>query len=193
MAAGDEGESTTSPSGLAGYYDRYTRTPYCRLTAFNIDHSTEFDRARPLVRAVDRAFAEAVPDRYAAQQAIIQRTSPDFYIRGTVFTTMTVNHNWRTAQHRDAGDYAPGFGVMSVLEAGHYEGGYLVFPQYRVAVDMRTGGVCLADVHEWHGNTEIVGTPGSYVRISLVFYYRANMVLCGSAAEELERAKRVHV
>lgn len=176
-------------SGIVGYFDRYQRIPYCRLTAFNLERPERFRAALPFIRAVDRVFAENVPDRYAAQKEVIERTSPDFYIHGTAFTTVTVNRNWQTAVHRDAGDYRPGFGVMAVLQAGEYQGGYLVFPKYRIAVDMRSGGVCMADVHEWHGNTPIVGKPGFYERLSCVFYYRENMHRCGSAAEELEIAK----
>jgi hypothetical protein len=41
---------------------------------------------------------------------------------------------------------------MAVLEGGRYFGCELTFPKYRTAVDMCTGGLCLADVHEWHGN-----------------------------------------
>lgn len=54
---------------------------------------------------------------------------------------------------------------------------------------MNDGDVLLADVHEWHGNTPLVPTRWPYERISFVFYYRAKMLECGSAAEELERAK----
>ncbi len=176
-------------SGIIGYFDRNPRFPYCRLTAFNLeDEGKRFAKAMPFIGAINAVFAYAAPDRYLAQKAIIAETNPDFYIHGTVFTTITVNRNWQTAVHQDAGDYRPGFGVMSVLQAGHYDGCFLCWPQYRVAADMRTGDVCLADVHEWHGNTPLVGR-GRFERISCVFYYRAKMIDCGTAAEELERAK----
>jgi hypothetical protein len=35
---------------------------------------------------------------------------------------------------------------------------------------MRDRDVLLADVHEWHGNTPLLGVPGGYQRISTVFY-----------------------
>jgi len=176
-------------SGVIGYMDRYIRMPYCRMTAFNIDHYKEFAAALPFVYAVNDVFKTNAPDRYQAQLAMVEKTSPDFYIKNTVFTTVTVNKTFRTAVHKDKGDYKDGFGCMAVLEAGKYEGAYLVFPAFRVAVDMRTRGVCLADVHEWHGNTEIKGT-GAHERISTIFYYRANMIECGTAEEELEIVKR---
>jgi hypothetical protein len=66
----------------------------------------------------------------------------------------------------------------------------LVFPQYRVAVDLGTRDVLLADVHEWHGNTPLVGAGGEYERVSCVFYYRTGMRHCRPPAEELEWARR---
>lgn len=176
-------------SGIVGYFDRNPRFPYCRLTAFNLDHPDRFATALPFIRAVDRVFAAEVPNRYAAQKAMIDRTHPDFRISGTVFTTVTVNRNWRTAVHKDAGDLREGFGVLSVLQAGSYSGGLLVLPKFRVAVDIRSTDVLLVDVHQWHGNTPIVGESRRYERISCVFYYRERMADCGSSEEELESAK----
>lgn len=179
-------------SGLLGFFDRDQRFPYCRLTAFHLKHAQEVARAMPFIRAVDAVFKEEAPERYAAQEAMIQRTNPDFYLPGTAFTTITVNRNFRTATHKDAGDLKEGFGVLSVLESGAgYNGAYLCFPKFRVAVDLRMGDVLLADVHQWHGNTTFIGKAGRYERISLVFYYRQSMFECGSAQDELQRAKEL--
>ncbi len=179
-------------SGIVGYFDRNPRKPYCRLTAFNLaDEGKRFDAAMPFILAVSAVFQQEMPERYAAQHAIIRETSPDFQIQGTVFTTITVNKNWQTAVHQDAGDYKPGFGVMSCLRAGVFEGCYLCWPAYRVAANMRTGDVLLADVHEWHGNTPLKQVSKQYERISCVFYYRKGMAECGSATEELARAKTI--
>ena len=143
-----------------------------------------------MIRQCSDVFKETMPDRWESQKAQIEKTHPDFYIHNTVFTTITVNKNWRTAAHYDRGDLAEGFGVMTALRGGEYEGAYLCIPRYRVAVDMRTRGVLFADVHgELHGNTPFEGKVGRYERVSCVLYYRTKMVECGSAAEELERAK----
>lgn len=176
-------------SGVVGYFDRNARFPYCRLTAYNLNHPDRFARAMPLIRAVDKVFADNAPERYAAQKAIVQQTTPDFYISGTVFSTITVNMNFQTAVHQDKGDYKPGFGVMTAIRSGSYDGCYLCWPQYRVAVDMQNGGVCLANVHEWHGNTPLKPLD-TYERLSLVFYYREKIQYCGTATEELARVKR---
>jgi hypothetical protein len=182
-------EAKTVNSGIVGYFNANPRFPYCRLTAFNMDHPEQFVEAMPLFRSASDRFLELMPERWKAQRDYIQKTSADFYIRGTVFTTITVNRNWQTAVHQDAGDLKAGFGVMTALRSGIYEGCFLCFPQFRVAVDMRTRGLLLADVHEWHGNTPFRSAVGDYERLSLVMYYRERMQECGTAAEELEKAK----
>lgn len=176
-------------SGVIGFFNRYPRIPYCRLTAFNLNHPEKFAAAVPFIKGADRAFKELAPDRYAAQLAAVRATHPDFTINETAFSTVTVNKNFQTAVHKDAGDFRGGFGVMSVLRGGDYSGACLVFPRFGVGVDMHTTDVLLADVHEWHGNTPFVGKIGTYERISCVFYYREGMAECGSRAEELARAK----
>jgi hypothetical protein len=184
-----EVEPEPRASGVVGYVDRSPRFPYCRLTAFNINHPDKFRAAMPLIRRVGEVFAESCPERYAAQMDVVQNTVDDYVISGTPFTTITVNMNFQTAVHQDAGDLKAGFGVMSALRAGRFDGCYTCFPQYRIAADMQTGDVLLADVHEWHGNTPLK-PKGAYERLSLVFYYREKMKECGTPTEELERAKR---
>jgi hypothetical protein len=184
-------------SGVIGYMDSYgSQERYCRTTAYTAQQVEDWPKVQPLIRAADAVFKGACPERYEAQRSVVATTEPYWVIPGTVFTTVTVNRNWQTAVHKDEGDLAEGFGVMCVLAAGHYRGCYLCFPQYRVGVDMRHRDVLLADVHEWHGNTPLIGIEGQYDRISCVFYYRAGMRDCstaaierGLAAEELERAK----
>lgn len=176
-------------SGIIGYFDRNARFPYCRMTAFNLNFPEKFARAVPFIKAVDEVFQRETPERYAAQMKYVKKTSQDFVIEGTAFTTVTVNKDWRTAIHKDAGDLKQGFGVMSALRAGKFKGCYLCFPRYRVAVDMCTQDVLLADLHSLHGNTPLVGIKGLYTRISTVLYVREKMAHCGSAEFERERVK----
>lgn len=179
-------QSKPIPSGVVGFLDRAERNPYCRMTALTLDHLADYHAARPFFVAASKAFETLAPDRWAAQRRFVDGVATDFCIPNTVFTTVTVNRSWRTAAHQDAEDYRPGFGVMAALEGGHFAGGELIFPKFRTAVDMRTGGLCLADVHELHGNAPLIVRPPSQ-RLSFVFYAREKMQQCGSAAEELAR------
>jgi hypothetical protein len=163
-------------SQVVGFFDGTPRNPYCRMTSFTRHNVAVLEAIHPMASAVNQLFREHAPERWQAQQRFIQTVDPEFVLRDTVFTTITVNRSERMAVHKDAHDYRPGFGVMAVLEGGRYYGGELIFPKYRTAVDMRTGGVCLADVHEYHGNAPLVGWH--FVRFSFVFYAREHMDKC---------------
>ena len=160
------------------------------MTELTHNHYAKFKAARPFVEEVSRQFQALAPERWAAQRAFVDGVAPDFYIPNTVFTTITVNRNWRTYAHTDPDDFRPGFGVMAVAEKGHFAGCELIFPKYRIAVDMRSGGLLLADVHELHGNGPLVVRP-PHQRLSFVFYARERMDVCGSIAEELERVEQI--
>lgn len=177
-------------SGIVGFFENSGgRFPYCRMTAFNLKHGEEFREALPFVQKIAKLFQQNVPDRYAAQAAVYARTNPDFRIPETVFTTITVNKNWQTAVHKDAGDLKEGFGVLTAVRSADIQGCYLCFPKYKVAVDLRTQDVVFCDVHEWHGNTPLTKKGKQSYRLSFVFYYREKVEFCGSALEELEKSK----
>ncbi len=177
---------------VLGYYDRYPRIPYCRQTAIMAAHMDEWAAALPMLGEIAAVYAKTVPARYRAQMAKTQETSQDFVISGTPWTTLTVNHNWQTMLHTDKGDWigeGKGYGVITALDRGEYKGGLLVYPAFRVAVDLRRGDVLMMDSHEAHANTALEGDPETFDRLSLVLYYRTKMGDCGTAAEELARAK----
>jgi hypothetical protein len=176
-------------SGIIGYFDRSARFPFCRQTAFLIHQAAKWKKFLPYIRRADEGFREFMPDRWKVQREWADRTAPDWVIPESTFTTVTVNKNFQTAVHKDAGDLNDGFGVMSCLRNDKYEGGHLCFPEYRVAVDYTSGCLCLADVHEWHGNTPLRNLRVGYERITLVFYYREHMIHCKTATEEEDWVK----
>jgi hypothetical protein len=139
---------------------------------------------------MDAVYQGALPEAYAVQRRFARRTSPDFVIPRTVFTTATVNNTVAFRAHRDRGNLRLGFSVMAVLRRGAYDGGLFVLPQYRIAFAAEDRDVILFESDAWHGNTPIVGAAGTYERLSVVAYYRAGMIHCGTAAEENARANR---
>ena len=176
-------------SGIAGYFDRYPRIPYCRTTAYTAANKENFDTAIPFIEAVSNQFKTLIPGRYEAQQAAMAHLDPSFRVGNSVYTTITVNKTYRTAAHRDAGDLHEGFGNLTCVWDGNHswEGAYLVFPEYRCAVNVRPGDMLAMDVHEIHGNTPITSTNGDHERISVVCYMREKMSNCQSKAYETAR------
>lgn len=167
-------------SGVAGWFDRYPRIPYGRATAYTEHHPEKFAMAYPFLQSLNRGFKELLPWRWGNQKRAADKIDPKFLVPDTVFTTVTVNKTFRTAAHYDAGDLNEGLSNLLVVGTGDYTGGYLVFPEYRVAVNVRPGDLLLVNNHEvLHGNTPIVlNNPDDPTceRISLVCYFREKML-----------------
>ncbi len=190
-----------APSNIIGYYDKIDRNyakqnaAPCRLTAFNRDHPDLWENSIDFLKAADRQFKKLVPKAHKKQLKQCQAV-PDFAINDTAFSTVTVNYSWRTALHKDAGDYMDGFGNLMVIEdhenPNKYQGAYTGFPQYGVAANVRTGDFLAMDVHEWHANTEFrpinqvagnykkkdIDNHWHYNRLSIVCYLREKMIRC---------------
>ena len=183
-------------SGIIGYYDQPDRNNKnrskndvpCRLTQFTRDEVENWKQVQPFIKKIDSLFKKIVPDRHKVQLHRARKTSK-FQIKDTAFSTLTLNYNFRTATHKDKGDFEEGFGNLVVLENPYtkYEGGYLGFPQFKVAVDPRQGDFLAIDIHQWHGNTKLTGKTilnkrgkrvPAYGRLSVVCYLRKNMIKC---------------
>tara|TARA_B110000977_G_scaffold196760_1_gene277823 strand:+ start:5675 stop:6997 length:1323 start_codon:yes stop_codon:yes gene_type:complete len=168
-------------SGIAGWFDRYPRIPYGRATSYTAREPEKFAMAYPFLQQLAAGFKDLLPWRYANQMGAASKIDPAFLVPGTPFTTVTVNKTFRTACHRDAGDFTEGLSnLLTLSNDGKYSGGYLIAPEYRVAVNVRPGDLLLINNHEViHGNTPIVCEEGSE-RVSLVVYLREKMLELGS-------------
>ena len=191
-------------SNPIGFYEEsknFCKLP-CRLTHFTRTNYDKYKDGLPFIQKIDQMFKKLIPDAYEKQLTQANKKS-HLKIPETAFSTITINRNFRTALHRDAGDYKDGFGNLTVIERGKYHGGYTVFPQFGVAVDVRNGDFLAMDVHQWHSNTPIyeteedkkyneslenafkdnpeVGTVGiynKYTRLTFVCYLREKIVNC---------------
>ena len=178
-------------SSIIGYFERQGgRFPFCRTTAWTGKNANKFKEIFPLFKHLESEFKQYVPDRYARQKRRAEATEPDWVIGDTPWTTVTVNNTYPTGVHKDQGDLDEGFSNLVVLRKGKYSGGHQTFPRFRLAVNMGDGDLLLMDAHEWHGNTQLQLESEDAERISLVLYYRTNMLACGTAEEEIANAKR---
>lgn len=187
-------------SAIVGSWEATGPKQFCRLTAWTGREMDNYRALFPLFGRIAELLGEHVPDRYAAQVEQARQTNPAWLVQGTPFTTITINNTYPTGVHTDKGDLDAGFSTLAVFRTGEFEGGWLCFPEYKVGVDLRDRDVILMDAHEWHGNTQfspeperkpngaLIGDPG-FERISVVCYYRTNMVKCGSFQDEVERRR----
>ena len=165
-------------SGIAGFFDRYPRIPHGRACSYNEKHPDKFALSFPYLQKLNEQFRELIPGRWASQNEQASKLDPRFRIADTVFTTLTVNHNWRTACHRDAGDLSTGFSNICGVtgpEGKGWRGGQFILPEYRIAVNLQPGDMLLVNNHEGiHGNDELIGEDND--RMTIVAYFREKMV-----------------
>ena len=190
-------------SGVIGNYEK---TPFlgqpCRLTGYTRRGLKQYLHGIPFLQAIDQEFKELVPEAHTKQKNAVAK-KPMYRIADTAFSTLTINMNFRTALHKDAGDFKEGFGNLTVIEWGHYHGGETLFPRFGVGINLRTRDFVAMDVHEWHCNssitetaddkafnksipdirtrdakTGVVGSQEMYQRISFVCYFREKLNEC---------------
>lgn len=177
-------------SGIIGYFDRYPRIPYCRECAWTANNPTLWKMLLPLFQSVSETHKKYARESWELQKKWIDKTSEDFYIPGTIYTTVTVNKNFRTAAHLDAKNLYDGMAAMLYLRQGKLTGGDVVLPEWKTGVHLDTNDLIIfRNMKDYHGNTPITPLNQNTQRCTLVFYYREGMVKCGTAEQELERAK----
>ena len=206
-------------SNPIGFYEQShnlgTKLP-CRLTHFTRTSFDQFHDGLPFIQRISELFHKLIPDSYQKQ---FERADQKKHLKipGTCFSTITINRNFRTALHRDAGDFKEGFGNLTVIRRGKYHGGYTILPQFGVAVDVDSNDFLAMDVHQWHSNTPIyetnedkifnnnlepafkdnpkVGTTGiyeKYTRLTFVCYLREKILKCPDSIDQRFLSKSGH-
>ena len=201
-------------SGVLGYYESTAfLDAACRMTSYTRNGLKNFFHGMPFLKTIDAQFKKLVPESYEKQLKALRKHNM-YQIDDTAFSTVTVNLNFRTALHKDAGDYKEGFGNLSVIEWGKYHGGYTILPRYRIGFDVRSGDFLAMDVHEWHTNTPmyeteedkefnkqlpkiqtrdpesgVVGSDKNFQRLTFVCYFREKIANC-EESKTLEYYKR---
>ena len=182
------GQKRPVKSNIVGYFDKWTisqkgkfkkegkKPPEpCRICRWNRDNPEEWKQVIPLIQRIDNLYKELCPVEHAKQLEAAAKTK--YRIQETSFSTVTINHNFRTAGHYDKGDFEKGFGNLIVYEKGEYNGGIIGFPKYDIGVDLRTGDFLAMDVHELHANTPMESkTEEVPERISFVSYLRKDIL-----------------
>jgi len=179
MAGGNLGKRVTIMSGILGYYDKLT--PQMKLalggvhqagreTAFVKHYPEKWNSLVPFFQEINQAFKTTCPVEYSRQHKASRKVHKKLCIPKTVFTTITVNKNWRTSTHTDKGDFKDGMSCLVII-GNNYQGGYLGFPRLGIVVHVQHGDILFMNSHEPHCNTELtLGKNGT--RYSIVCYLR---------------------
>ena len=195
--------SNYAKSNIAGYFDYPSNHDtvngskfVCRETAFVRCNKQKWNNAQPFIKRVDSVYKNLLKNYYDRQKYRADVT-PNYVIRDTSFSTLTMNYSFRTAIHKDKHNINTdeGITVMTVCEdeknPNKYSGCYLGFPQYGFVLDVRNGDFLAMDNKTgWHGNTEFIKKTKPvgdktdiqnnwhYNRLAMIFYLRDGIQNC---------------
>jgi len=160
-----------SAQGILGYLDA-TQSQACHRTPLTKRHPEMLEGNERLIKLVDELYRFYRPDSYARQRVEIEKV-PMWRLWQTVFSTIYLARNFRTAYHFDSGNFK---GVMTALmPMGTFTGGELVLPRWGLAIGFRPGDVLFFDSTEiLHGNQPFQGS-----RLSAAYYCERDIADCG--------------
>jgi hypothetical protein len=155
--------------GLIGFLDATPDHP-CHKTPLTKDHPEMLEGNERLIKLVDELYKFHLPDFYARQRAEIEKV-PRWRLWQTVFSTIYVAKNFRTAYHYDTGNLR---GVMTaLLPMGDFADGELVLPRWGIAFALKAGDLLFFDPQQLHGNLPFKGK-----RLSAAFYCERRIAKC---------------
>ena len=139
------------------------------------------------------AFRKANTEIYEKQKAFCDNhIEPEYRIGNGIFTTMSANRyhvgqSAKMAAHVDSGDLNAGMTTMSHFREGDYEGAYLTFPRYGVAIDAPDNSVIIADSNQLHGVTQISGNGQRFTCVAYCDNRLATKGVAGKSERKIGR------
>tara|TARA_R110000765_G_scaffold213808_2_gene318820 strand:+ start:233 stop:1165 length:933 start_codon:yes stop_codon:yes gene_type:complete len=175
--------------GVAGYFDETAGLP-CRKVSWSKNNLKKHNELMPLCETISNHFKDVAPDVWDYQKS---KVNENFVFKDSIFSTLTINYDFRTACHKDKGDLEGSLSTLTILEDinDNYEGFYLGLPEYKLMFDIRDGDTLIFDAHEYHCNTEykvlsdklpIDDLTGNNFagRLSIVAYLRNRINVCAN-------------
>ena len=136
------------------------------------ENPEKFEILKQIGKYNEIAFEKVDPERYNAQK-IFAETSILPEHRVGIVTTLSMNRysdlglgSKGMSVHVDSGDTEAGMTTMCHFREGEYEGAYLTFPRYKVAINAPHNSVIIADSLELHGVTNISGKGTRYTCVA---------------------------
>lgn len=159
-------------SMIAGYYNKPKRGQPLepgkfRLTAFCEKYPHRWAQVQHYVKYIDKLYSLLLPHNHSARKSQIN-TLPYGVIDDTIFTTLTINYNFRTACHVDKGNLDSALSILTTH--GTWDGCYLGYPQYGICINVQEGDLLIMNPHQYHCNTEFLSPV--HERLSIVTYTR---------------------
>ena len=164
------------------------------MSGWTKDNPEKFEILKDISVYNEKAFEKVDLKRYNAQKYFAEtHISKDH--RVGVVTTLSMNRysdlnlgsHEGMSVHVDSGDTEAGMTTMCHFRDGEYEGAYLTFPRYGVAIDAPDNSVIIADSLELHGVTPIKGEGTRYTCVAYCDRRLATMGQLGKTPKKIGR------
>ena len=136
------------------------------------DNADKFNIIKNIQKYNEKAFEKADSKRYIAQKVFAENSILPEHRVGIV-TTFSMNRysdlglgSGGMSCHIDSGDNEQGMTTMCHFRDGDYDGAYLTWPRYGVAINAPHNSVIIADSLELHGVTPIRGNGTRYTCVA---------------------------
>ena len=148
-------QSNQARSGVAGYFDEVAGMP-CRKVGWSANNKKKHIKLIELAKHIEKGHKQYCLDSYEYHKKRASGCPQDLLFKDTIYSTMTLNYDFRTATHKDSGDLKEGLSTLTIMEdeLNNYSGFYLGLPEYKICFDLRDGDTIYFDAHEFHSNTE---------------------------------------
>jgi len=185
-------QSNQVRSGVAGYFDKVAGLP-CRKVGWSNRNPLKHEALIELATEIQTNHEKYCNQSYLYHRKKAEECQQNLLFKDTIYSTMTLNYDFRTATHIDKGDLKNGLSTLTIFEdiPNNYEGFYLGLPEYKIAFNVRDGDTLIFNAHEYHANTEfnvlsdklkMDDLSGNHFagRMSVVCYLRDKLNLCES-------------
>lgn len=139
----------------------------------------------------EQVYAETNPAVYAKHKKLVEGIRPEWRMGETIWTQGIVNWNNQLRFHRDQGNFNGTWNAMFTFKHD-IEGGWLYFPEYKMAFELADGSVSTFNGQNvLHGVTPIRLLHRNSYRYTIVYYSLNQMTKCLSVQDELKRIRAV--
>jgi hypothetical protein len=142
-------------------YKRDSVTGEIGLSDWEKENHDRWETLQKIATINETAFQKSCPEKYKTQKLFCEKHINESHRMG-IYTGLTPNQyqeeeTQQMSFHIDKEDAKFGFTSMCVFRVGKYQGGYLVFPRWEVAIDAEDGDIILSDSSQLHGVSPIIG------------------------------------
>ena len=162
------------------------------MSGWSKENPDKMEILRDICRYNEIAFEKVDPIRWKSQKVFAETSIAPEHRMG-ICTTLSMNRysdlglgsHEGMSVHVDSGDTEAGMTTMCHFRDGEYEGAYLTFPRYGIAIDAPNNSVIIADSLELHGVTPIKGEGTRYTCVAYCDRRLATMGQLGKTPKKI--------